>query len=230
MTNILENLSDHKPQKYMLNEDFGILTWNTLMQCKLYDTFYNNGFGIIETKEQYINRLDKIVDQIASMDKVRIIALQESSKDLYNKLSTALSSDWFIHHQGDRITCFDTKYIAVDVLDKIQVDLGEQKRINGFHITQKDNLMEFDFFNQHFTWHEPKSNFYNKTVAILQNLVDTYSPSIITGDFNLNIMDIGLKNCNLYAELDTTLCGQLDQDRAFSQHYETDDGFIVTGL
>jgi hypothetical protein len=227
MHNIAITLSDHKPQ-YYVKDNLSIVTWNVLMQCKLYDAFYNNGFGLIETKEQYINRLDKIVDQISSMNTVNIIALQECSKDLYNKLSTVLSSDWFIYHQGDRITCFDTKYMTVEIIEKIQVALGEQQRINGFHITT-DNK-EFDFFNQHFQWHQPGSNYYSKTVDILQNLVDTYNPSIITGDFNLNIMEIGLENCNVYAELNTTLCGKLDQDGSFSQHYETDDGFIVTGL
>jgi mRNA deadenylase 3'-5' endonuclease subunit Ccr4 len=228
MISISEYLSDHKAQEYKIREDFNIMTWNVLTQCKLYyDIHYNNGFGLIENHDQYLVRVDKIVKEISSKN-AKIIALQEVSHEMFNKVSNLLPSNWLIYYKGDLLTAFDKNYMEVKVIDKIQADLGEQKRINGFHITTKDFAM--DFFNQHFQWYQPGSDYYNKTVDLLQELVNNYNKSIITGDFNLNIMDINLKNCNVYAELDSRISGKLDENREFSQYLETCDGFIVTGL
>lgn len=63
---ITEKVSDHRP---IIHD--GVLFWNVMMQGKLRNgrtgISYNNGLGIIETDEHYINRLKKIADVIAEI-------------------------------------------------------------------------------------------------------------------------------------------------------------------
>ncbi len=63
---ITAKVSDHHP----IVHD-GVLFWNVMMQGKLRNgrmgTSYNNGFGIVETDEHYINRLKKVAEVIAEI-------------------------------------------------------------------------------------------------------------------------------------------------------------------
>src|ERR1700722_17893927 len=52
---ITAGVSDHHPVVH-----HGVLFWNVMMQGKARKSGgYNNGFGIVETNKQYINRLSK---------------------------------------------------------------------------------------------------------------------------------------------------------------------------
>lgn len=63
---ITANISDHQP---LLHQD--VLFWNVMMQGKKRQgrtgVNYNNGFALIETDEQYIERLYKIAEVIADI-------------------------------------------------------------------------------------------------------------------------------------------------------------------
>lgn len=63
---IRAKVSDHHP---IIHD--GVLFWNIMMQCKTRNGHtgisYNNGFGIIENEEDYINRLMRVADVIAEI-------------------------------------------------------------------------------------------------------------------------------------------------------------------
>lgn len=60
---ITAKVSDHHP---IIHD--GVLFWNIMMQGKMRKSIgYNNGFGMIENDEQYMNRLIKIAKVIAEM-------------------------------------------------------------------------------------------------------------------------------------------------------------------
>jgi hypothetical protein len=63
---ITAEVSDHHP---IIHD--GVLFWNIMMQCKKRNGHtgmsYNNGFGIIENDEKYINRLMKVAGVIAEI-------------------------------------------------------------------------------------------------------------------------------------------------------------------
>lgn len=76
---VFENkISDHKP---IMNE--GILSWNIMMQGRQRNAeSYNNGFRIVETKQQYQDRLILVAYTLAEIislhPEVTVIALQEA--------------------------------------------------------------------------------------------------------------------------------------------------------
>jgi hypothetical protein len=59
---ITAHISDHNP---MIKES--ILFWNVMMKGKQRGRGFNNGFGIVETESQYINRLIKVAGVIAEI-------------------------------------------------------------------------------------------------------------------------------------------------------------------
>lgn len=56
---ISAKVSDHNP---MIHGD--VLFWNVMMQAKQRGVRFNNGFGIVESDEEYLNRLAKVAEVI----------------------------------------------------------------------------------------------------------------------------------------------------------------------
>jgi hypothetical protein len=83
-------ISDHYPIVHN-----NVLFWNVMMQCKGRGNGFNNGFGMVESDQQYTQRLEKVANVIAGVclisPNIEVISLCEGpigdkEKTFYNYL------------------------------------------------------------------------------------------------------------------------------------------------
>ncbi|MBN9542701.1 MAG: endonuclease/exonuclease/phosphatase family protein [Alphaproteobacteria bacterium] len=111
-------VSDHLPQVMDTNGFGKVMTWNVLMQCKFIDNkktgvnFYNNGFKIVESEEEYFARIDLLTDVLqknVSNQNIDIVCLQEFPKMSYE----SKSADYFIESINAKLSYLDDKHYSV---------------------------------------------------------------------------------------------------------------------
>lgn len=98
-------VSDHHPIVHA-----GVLFWNVMMQGKKRGCAYNNGFGLVETDGQYLERLrqvGQVISEIASSCQLKAIALCEGPIQpnhvdaLLRSLKANPSMHQFLSHQDE---------------------------------------------------------------------------------------------------------------------------------
>lgn len=226
--------SDHLPQILQLRDDFAILTWNILSKCMFHKkhSYFNNGFGKIEKDDEYVLRLKSIAKDIADIvaenQSIKCIALQEIPtgfhKETFSKIlnETLNGFSTIITHQNQGFI-YDKNFKIKELTQSFHEQFKNKMTIHDklqYFALYKDQK-EFNIVNVHLAWGEKNSDFYKLQVNLIHDMMRTLpSNTIITGDFNLNILELNLKNA--YAIKDTTLVYKISHSEL-----ETCDGFIV---
>lgn len=226
--------SDHKLQLLKLQDDFSIATWNILKQCRFYEgarAFYNNGFGKIETNEEYRIRLKAIVEEIAEVmsqdQSIKCMALQEAPLgDDFEFFASYLKSllPWIdIKSNESQSFIFDSAFMKVEDLVLRQELSNTKNKLQA--LTVKTNSgTDFDLINVHLLWKKPHTSAYYQQVNLIKELATKHeNTKIVTGDFNMNILNIKDKPFEVFAEVNTSL-SYVEGETA---KLATCDGFIL---
>lgn len=248
--NPFTTLSDHSPIIYSVG-GIKILSWNILVKCifNRKKKYYNNGFGILETQDEYLLRLKEIakyINNLVNENEIDIVALQEMPKtsedinyfldlledNIANK-AFRIEKSFFNRDQGNFCFFNRNKFEVYNFTNDFTEELGklliQPNLFQYFSIKQKNQ--SFALINLHLYWFTPKSEEYNKSIADIKTIInaakkfDKTNMIILCGDFNLDLSETDLASeFEIYVEKNTTLAHKFDLDK---QVFETVDGFIV---
>ncbi|MBN9542212.1 MAG: hypothetical protein J0G32_00250 [Alphaproteobacteria bacterium] len=251
----LLTLSDHTPLVYNTHQIAGnIFTWNILVQGRFNqrNQYFNNGFGIIESSDEYHIRLKYVAKEIADFAEqhnIGILTLQEmpkSSEDIYyfmdlleenlnaTKHQYRIHKDFLNLPQGNFLVFdkerFSAQNITSDFQDNIEL-IEQNNNYQYFEIQNLEKQTKFALINAHFYWHEPMSREFFNSVTDIRSIIESaenysdISSVIMCGDFNLDLDSTDLsRDYAVYTVRDTTLAHKYDRN---IQVLETVDGFVA---
>lgn len=251
-------LSDHAPQVFQTSGFGQVMTWNVLMQCDYYVTnegeYFNNGFKVKETKQEYFERVDRIVDfienQLNSND-INIVCLQEfpkltwdgeSGRYFVNALNERLYTVGNYHYSLTYSNDSDSIIIYNDSVLELVSDGHEHEAILNKELSK--NAHRFDsavFANEdgetlnvvsvHLKGFDPNNMAEEfKSVLETQKIIDftehTADHFFITGDFNYDVK----KYEDYFAEYsDSTIAIERDPASTLtSVHGPSDEAWLNT--
>jgi hypothetical protein len=252
-------LSDHAPQCFDTHEFGNVITWNILQQCSSFlingEYVYNNGFSTVETKEQYISRLDKVAEFLAnsirSNDHVNVICLQEFQKlGKLNKEEHQKIIDMFLNHinkYGNFGYTYSNNSDNIIFYNKSNLNLintGEDvENIVNTHVAIHSNRFDIASFQYqdesvlnvcsvHLVGFDTQNKDMEairvkETAKILDDMMDNYQGHyLIVGDFNYNINGYSSDFHNAKIQVEENTTLTAPIHGHCTEWYNTCDGFI----
>lgn len=248
-TPMQSGLSDHN-----LLIDDGILIYNMMMQCcwNACKKRFNNGFGIIESDNDYQTRIKLTVKVLAEATAINpqiyVIALTEApikTEDISSFIEEASiypSLERFVESFQAKAftsmgvaTFFDTRrYQAktIEIEDKM-MPRSLLHRIQLYLLKSKDNGNESIFSNMHLPFDVAKSNDNNELIESINRLIrfNKKIPITLAGDFNCHPEEIIKKLNNFSATMRKNNNFLLNTDKnanIVSVQFDTVDGILQT--